>query len=195
MIKFIKETIKYFGQHKAQEGFVEACNQGDVKTINLYITKNPYKDHIQKLLPGGLSISCQKGHLEALEFFVSAVNMDESAKNSAAQEGLLLASANGHLPVVKLLLNSPDITVKPDLHKGNDFIFQTALVYERMDVLRYFIFDLNIEKTPGIDAALKEHKKDSVTAAENWFKVRDLNTQLESELPNTGNDKVKRNKL
>lgn len=89
------------------------------------------------------------------------------------------ACSNGDLGLVKYFLTSPDLIYHSHVHSNNDYSFRLACFNRKMNVLRYLILELNIEKTKDIKDHLKLYPNKQVEA---WFKSRDLSNKLKSEL-------------
>ena len=86
---------------------------------------------------------------------------------------------NGNLERIKYVLHSPDLREHADIHAHYDSGFGYAAQFGHTEVVEYFIFDMNIEKTKFITANLKPKHKDKI---ENMFRLRDLNAKLEEDL-------------
>lgn len=89
-----------------------------------------------------------------------------------------IACLHGDLEVIKYLLTSSDLKQQADIHFQRDVGFKYAC-QNSLDIVRFFVFDMNIEKTLTIKQYLKKFPNEQV---ENMFKLRELNQKLEKEL-------------
>jgi hypothetical protein len=140
-------------------------------------------------------------------------NMQKSFKNyckTVSPENLnkefLRAVEEGRLEDVQLLLTSPYLKEHVDIHYDEDEPFRSLLRTRNMEILNYFIFDMNIDKTEFIvehlDAArivyrYREQEKnclfiDEVTHA---LEKRILKDELTVNLPTENKNKIKKAKL
>jgi phage pi2 protein 07 len=101
------------------------------------------------------------------------------------------AIIGNRMEIVKYLLFSPELTEHINIHDYKDKAFETALRAQKMDILEYFIFDLNIQKTEYIEDYIYEFSKWEV---EDMFNRRELKTSLDNELSVNDNN-IKKNKL
>jgi hypothetical protein len=92
---------------------------------------------------------------------------------------LIKASRFGQLEIIKYILNTDFLNKHVDIHVNDDAIFRAALEAKQVDILRYFIFDLNIEITPNIKRMI-----DINSDISNMFELRNINKSLNNELNN-----------
>jgi hypothetical protein len=97
----------------------------------------------------------------------------------------------GHLEVIKYLTSSHELKEHIDINKKMDKYFEDALSCNQSDVIRYFIFDLNIEKNKKIEKLFQQYPNPQF---ESWFNLRDVNKELAQELdgnkPNNKKNKI-----
>lgn len=76
-------------------------------------------------------------------------------------------------------MTSPELEKHADIHADNDVGFDTAFQFKCLDIIKYFIFDLNIKKTAYIEESLTRYPNKVVS---NYFEMRDLNSELNKNL-------------
>lgn len=91
----------------------------------------------------------------------------------------VLCCSSGDLNAAKYLLTSSDLKEKADLHNNDDWSFLWAYKNEHLEILRFLIFDMNIEKTNNIKKFLRNEPNKDV---EKMFELRELKEQLNIEL-------------
>jgi len=124
------------------------------------------------------------GNINTLEKLLDTFYESESTNDSLKNGNLLIdAIMEGHLNVVKFLFSSPKTKEKLNIHKNDDQPFKCAYNNNHIDILKYFIFDLNIEKTLEIDKFLK---KKSDLEIDKMFETRSLKNSLSHDLSNRG---------
>lgn len=98
----------------------------------------------------------------------------------------------GEFDTVKYLLHSDELKEHADIHTKNDYGLIRACQNKHLDIVRYFIFDINIEKTKDIIRFLINRSDEQVF---NMFKLRDIKEQLEKEFTSDKLDNKKRIKI
>jgi hypothetical protein len=111
-----------------------------------------------------------------------------------------VACKAGQLDVVQYILTSPQLQELLE-DKNIETGFIQAFENEKIPVLQYLIFDLNIEPTMKIYESMKGYavsgllfKMDTsthVNQIQNMFKIRDLNLKLQEELSSNKPNKQK----
>lgn len=159
-----------------------ACDEGDLEMVKYVLTSDEIEKHANISLEGNKALinACAKGHLEIVKYLLTSPELKKHA-NINVQNGKALdyACFKGHLEVVKYLTTSEDLKKRIDINKNITRSFSSALESNAPDLIWYFMVDLNIEKTPGVERALKAHPNKQ---AEKLFELRDVNKSLQSEL-------------
>jgi hypothetical protein len=116
------------------------------------------------------------GKLDTLEYILDNFH-DNTVLNRSLKIGTLLSEAckDGELEIVKYLLDK----TKVNIHFNDDLCFKSSYDEDQFEVLRYFIFDLDLEKTGIIKDYMNQIFKPEVG---NMFELRDLNKSLNQEL-------------
>jgi hypothetical protein len=121
------------------------------------------------------------------DFFKSFIELGTKYSNtviSAMLEGVIYSCCySNNIEQIKYIFNSPNLAKHVDIHNDRDEIFRTLIIQARkdkpLDMLQYFIFDLNIDETEAIKEFRLTYKREVV---ENMFKLRDLNHNLHQDL-------------
>ncbi len=115
--------------------------------------KNKYKTLTPKQLNKVFINSCQKGHLEIVQYLLTSPDLKEHANIHADNDlGFRLACENGYLEVVKYLLTSPDLKEHADIHADNDYGFRLACARGQLEVVKYLLTSPNLKEHADIHA-------------------------------------------
>jgi hypothetical protein len=131
---------------------------------------------------------CQKGKIKAAMLLLNSPTTkfypDERTVNQAVIEAYFLSK----IKVMKYLLESAEVSKKPDLNYKKNLLFRSIYADKDYSLLNYLIFDLKIDKTPRIIEELEDNPDSRVSQ---MFMLRELNT----ELVTNASEKNKRIKL
>lgn len=167
--------------------FEIACENNDVNWIK-GLLKFPYVHQQVKKTNYHIEAACYKGSLNAVQYFLET---PEIAKDITISTYLLHESCkNGHLPLIKYLLESPNIKKHIDFHAEEDWAFQLSCGTENYELIKFYIFDLKIEKTNAIQRELAHATNNFMKNVADMFKMRELNQVLEKELDSAKIDKA-----
>jgi len=174
-----------------------ACTSGNIDLVKYLLTSTELKQHceINADNDAALCAACDYGHLHIVDYLLTSSELNKHSKINTQQgttSPLSWACSRGHLDVVKYLLTSPKLKEKSDLHFKDDAPFYEAYCSKNWDILQYFIFDLNIEKTKHIDFCISVYSDSPV---ENWFRIRESQKELMIELDKKELNNKKKNKL
>lgn len=173
------------------EPLIKAAENDDLDMIK-YLTTHP-KFIINRAIPDDsvLFSACLKGNIEIIDYFYTQPNLKKHFDFLTGCNNLLMiASEHGQLEVAKYLLNSPKLKEEisdSDIEKA----FKKACYKKQFNIIEYFIFDSNIEKTPSIESYLEHNGYFTV---QSLFEKRDLNKELNNSL-NQNNPLMKKAKL
>lgn len=95
---------------------------------------------------------------------------------------------------IKYLLTSPNLKNRPNIHYNWDASFAQLLNDESIEILKYLIFEQNMEKTEKINTLLGAWPNEFRTEITKMFAVRDLSNSLNQELE-ISEDNTKRMKI
>jgi hypothetical protein len=163
--------------------FRQACINGHLELVK-YILYDTYERTINFKVScmDGVTYAANSGQLNVLKYFLTSPDISptnrlsiEYGQNKAFKQAVL----NGHLNIVQYVLTSPELSEHANIHLDNDVGFDNALQHKHLDILKYFIIDLNIEKTPYILESLSRYPNENV---DKYFEIRDLNSELNKNL-------------
>lgn len=124
---------------------------------------------------------CDKGDFDAVRYILTNEDLKKHINEEVINTGYVWACSNEHIDVVNYLLTSPDLITHADIHAGSDNGFILAAQDEKLDIIKFLIFDMNIKKTKAIEDYLAWESYEEI---ENWFKTRELKINLDLELDN-----------
>lgn len=176
-----------------KKALYQACRNGELEQVRFILTSSElkYKPSVNEDNHAPLINASVYGNYEIVKYLLTSPELKEHGDEHLA---LSLASQNDALELVKFLFDSPQFKI--DIHNSNDSAFEGALTSEAYDVLNYFIFEKNIEKTTAINELLEECKKEfehkkACKQVETWFEARQVNIDLNKDLvSNKGGKKI-----
>jgi ankyrin repeat protein len=158
------------------------CEKGYFEITKFLLEQPELKDeNANSDAPMMAALYCSSfGHLNILKYIFESFP-DDPLMLKGLKNGIILDAAcdEGRLEIVKYLMESPDIKIKFGLQDNGNQLFRAAYDRNHFEVLRYFIFDLNLEKTEDIKEYMSHVFKKDV---DNMFNVRELNKSLKEEL-------------
>lgn len=168
--------------YQLNSGFLAACQEGELDIVK-YLTSSPnLKRHANPNYNNGegLCLACREGHLNIVKYLLTSPDIKEKLSVTARKNSPLLeAYTNEHYQTVKYLLISPDLIEHADPHSNGDTLFYHVLNSDNPEMLKFLIFDLNIEKTKEITRILETYNDVEVN---NLFELRELNKELNQNL-------------
>ncbi len=194
-IKYLltSKDIKLNANIHADEDFLlrTACRSGNLELIKYYLTSPELKEHanIHAKSNNVFNFACYSNQLDILRYILTSPELKEHANLDIA--GFANACGEGHLDLVKYLLTSSELSQHIDLYAEDNRGFRWAVNNNQIEIARYFIFDLKMEKNESIDEFLKENPNEDV---EKMFQLASLNKNLDQEL-NSNNSLSKRLKI
>jgi hypothetical protein len=161
--------------------FEHACSGGHLEFIKFIMDTPSLNRNISPLKScnKGINLTARSDHLECLQYFES--KHKEIDTNIDYYPGMLQALALCKLNTFQYLINKylENNKLDEEIYDLFSQIFKT----NQLDLIQYMIFDLNIPKTDYIEGMLENNPlKEQVN---NLFSLRELNKNLNSELPNT----------
>ena len=183
---------------KLKEKFVQACAANDLSAVkDLYekvkIMKTIDPIHSNEILAGGMNDAIEDGHLNIIKYLVDN-NPDELHLEGALNASMMLYIAS--------LYNQPEVVkyiVEEDkarkLNINVDESFKTAYQLGFLDVIRVFVFDYNMQKNDTVDKCLYMDASGMAKDVKNMVKLRELNKNLNAELPVSSQESNKKLKV
>jgi ankyrin repeat protein len=156
------------------------CIHGHLEVLDYLLTSQELKKHADITIhdDAPLRMACLGGHVKIIEYIF---NLPGYITQERVNFALTEACAYGRTEIVKFLLSTDNIQLKPNIHTKKDNAFGKLLELEEGELLRYFIFDLNIKKSRFIKKYLQENSNKFTQQVSDWFKLRELNKQLNKE--------------
>lgn len=177
-------------------GFRAACDKGHLDVIKYLLTSPELKEHanIHAESNEGFNGACAYGHLEVVKYLLTSPDLKNKVQldKSSANLALGLATVQGRLEIVKYLIESPELKEYVNIHASKDRNFRNASVQNHLDIVQYFIFDLNFRQSKPIKEHLIAYPNEEVTK---MFELRELNKQLGQELNSTPRAATKKIKI
>ena len=133
--------------------------------------------------------SAGSGQLNILKYALQEFKDDPMTKQVLENGGAIEAACEeGKLDVVQFLIELPIERKNKQLTP----FFESAYKYDRLEVLQYLIFELNLEKNDDINQLMNNKPNIQV---EQLFEMKKLNNALQKELCSTDNSKLKKMKV
>lgn len=165
----------------------QACEHNNLHIMQYLLTSPELKKHadIHSKNDWALTIACNEGHLDIVKYLLTSSNLKEHSSYNVDQ--LRYALRIGNMDIVDYLLYSPDLKENFDIHMNEDAVFKEACEFGHMETLQYLILDVNIDITESISnyLAVSTGRTSRLTnEAKNMFALRELNKNLNQDLPN-----------
>lgn len=163
--------------------FRTSCQNGYLELVQ-YIINTPLGRTIdlKTSIRNGVMYAADFGQVEILNYFLTSPDINindlpsiDNGQNKAFKQAVI----NNQLNIIQYVLTSPELSKHADIHVDNDVGFENALQLKHLDILKYFIFDLNIKKTAYIEESLSRYPNKIV---DQYFEMRDLNSDLSENL-------------
>lgn len=167
-------------------GLHNACEKGYLEIVKYLLTSPELKEHadIHSSDDWALQGACEYNHLEIIKYLLTSTELKEHA-NMYADDSRVFhiacnnATKNGNFEIIDFFIRSPELKHHIDIHFFKDTFFNNAIFYKRLDLIKYFIFELNIQKTEDIELSLQCGYLDGV---DKLFEIRAMNKELNAEL-------------
>jgi len=163
---------------------LHAMKKEKVNIVNyvLNISKNICNDEKAVMLASRFAASNNK--LNVLKSIFSSFS-DDKHLNENFKDGSILevAAMIGYMDIVQYLCELSNLKSKIDIHARNDAVFVSTYQNKNFDVLKYFVFDLNIDITSNIQEIIKANKN-----VAHMFELREINKSLKKELEENKNN-------
>jgi hypothetical protein len=165
-----------------------AFSHGHIKVIQfLFPQLNRFNGHHDNIISLSLTDAAVNGQVNVIQaFFEDNLVKNNLNKDTVTEKIINTACCYDKLDVIKYIMEKEQYKYfDKNIHNLNN-TFATSLVNESLDVIQYFIFDLNITKTPEIHNILQNNIDDNFEKVKSWFKLREVSKErekLEDELP------------
>lgn len=178
------EKYKNASLDDLNKDLVNACIEGELEIVQYLLSSTDLKQHADINDEDCLAFcfACSTGNLDIVKYMLTSPELKIHVNINAKEgEPLSWACENGQLEVVKYLLSSSDLKEHANLHINNDNPFAAAHMNYHDDITNFLIFGCNIERNNNIRRILAEKPDEQI---DSWFKLRDLNKELNSDLIN-----------
>lgn len=186
---YILEELEY----QINEGSLIACEKGSVEVLDYLLNSKEIKLNAKIDSDAMFYRACSKNQVNILEYLFKHPKVEQD-RDFGIRSGELLQSACAYsdLNTIKFIFNYPEFKDKINIHVKDDILLETLIIDNRIDVIKYFIFDLNIEKTEDIKKLLRTTTTNEV---EKMFQARELKGELKTELKSNVSSNSKRTKI
>lgn len=201
---------------------LRACKYGSLRIIK-YLLNNKNLKEIANIYNQGcwgntaLKMACCSGNVDVVEYILKKIQLTPTNLNKNLHHqkfGFIIACQNGHLSLVKYLINrikkSKESQLNDEVDDGGyatfwignywaDIGFIQAYDNKDRNIIDYLIFDCGLKKTQAIINHLKEDKENEINSKEimNLFSKRDLNEKLKNQVVENNKNEIniKKSKL
>jgi len=193
---------KFFSKH-ANSIFLYACLENRLNVVKYlienHLSKIDKKDNNQRDNYSNINVGAyyatKMGNVKILDYLFNS-NLPHFLPESL-KDGVLFSYSctSPGLNCIKYLFSKPELKKHIDLHFGGDMPFKRMFESLDLEAMKYFIFDLQIEKTQEITEFLDKLDGFSNIQAKkvkDFFAIREFKEGLTEELGT--NEKIKSNK-
>jgi hypothetical protein len=174
-------------QSQIDDAVSVCCRYGSLKSLDYIL--NSEKITINGKIEGDylFMYAFENNHLDVVEYLLNSPKA-ENIKNESIKSGQLLknACAYGNLDAIKFVFNAPQLKDKIDIHVNKDDCFRILARQNKEEILNYFIFELELNRTKYIDNYLKVNQRKDI---DSMFEARDLQKELNNELKDNKSEK------
>lgn len=185
--------------YKSDQALRNACKHGHLDIVKYLLTSPELEKHpsVHHDDDTPFILACYSGNLELVRYLLTSEELSShpnihTTYMSSPDYALILACQKGYTDIVKYLASSNELKEHANIHADDDRALLSAYRNGHLDIVRFFIFDMNIEKSDALIVYLENEKIEEI---ENWFKLREINKQLHQEIPTNQPSKVYKSKL
>lgn len=201
VVKYLLSQQKYITTFK-NDSQLNICLSLVMKSGNFELTqlllpviqKNKYHTDISL----GFNSACAKGYLDIVKYVLDYPNFNwieyDSKKRdkedySLLYTGFISACKRGQLDIIKYLVETPGLNEKIDFNQ-----FHSNLIVNNIDIIRYFIFELDMKKSDSFFSHISVHDNMKYQM-EDFFKTKEMYTDINQELNSVDTPKHKQKRL
>lgn len=176
IVKFLlkNENIEYIDINSNISAFISACGSGELEIVKFLTSSPEIKVHINPTKYYlGFKKACANNHINIAKYFLEDTNLLQELNGSNYREIFLATCHNNSVDCLDYILKTTYLEEYVNIQ--SEFI--NLIDKEMFEVIRYLIFEYDINTTSEIDKYIKNHDE-----VKNWFKTRDLNKELNKEL-------------
>lgn len=154
------------------------------------MTEDKINNANKSLLKDYFDSMCSTGDLDGIRYLLTSPNVKNKLEiGFDGVDGLRRACKSGYLDVVRYLTSSDELETHVYYREQDDICFNWACYENRIEILKYFIFELEIEYSDGIYKFLLENPNEQV---DDMFYTRQLQEKLNREMPINEETKINR---
>lgn len=203
------DTVSYLLENKksrfiklsVEDVFNNLCRNGHLHIIKYLLTSPNLKDFhdTHTKYTSWIAPTCQRGYLDIIQYLFTSPELKNHPDIHTNNDVALRSACEFYqFNIVDFLISSQDFKKNLNLHAEKDLLFKTVFGNQNEKVMKYLIFDLNMEKTDEIRNHMFEKKIDPrygsgpqyyitipiefIESVDNMFKVRDLNNKMQEDL-------------
>lgn len=177
-----------FTEQLKEEGlFNLACQSGNIKLVKFLLTSSqlPSRYDMSKIGIPSFLAACEAGKIGLIDYFLKTYPQHLGA-HLTLSTAFLRASSNNNIHLIKYLLDKNNKSLSGYINIDKNACsssFKISCYKGHMDIVNFFIFELNIEKTPEIENFLFIGDYKHITAL---FSARDEKRAIEDlKLPHS----------
>lgn len=182
LLEFKNEEDKFL---VAGNAMIKASEFGNVELIKYLLSEERIANYldIENDSEDWLRNAGSKGHIEAFNYLLNIGNNKHLAlysEHTILEDIILNCFIDDKLDMVKYIFNNEDLKRNINLNSDEDYLFKFLCENGAdNDIIRFLVFDLNIERTEEIQRCLIEN---NYTDFIKIFDTRDLNDSLKNEM-------------
>jgi hypothetical protein len=177
--------------------FKLACRSGHLDTVKyLFSDENTkLKLSTDRLIIDGTLEAADNNQIEILDYFRNQAKINNHYTEARfINDNLVIlerACAFGFLETVDYILQNPKVENYVLDEKTIFNLFESCIYANSSDLIKYFIFELNLKNTESVTKLLDEVSEEQKKEIEQLFELRQLNQSLNSELEHNQNNTKK----
>jgi hypothetical protein len=176
--------------------FNQACHSRHIHIIDYLLNSPEIKSyaHLKAFYSAGSNIAATNGDLKTLKYFRELPNVNQTIDEIQSSNSYIIdvACESNYFDIVQYIFDKSKIDNYKDNLNDFEKPFVRSIHKMHLDIVKFFIFDLNMPKTDIIKETIRYLPIEIRDDIENCFQIRDVNTQLSDELPI--NDNFSKNK-
>jgi len=180
-----------------KESTEKAFQYGHIEIVKFLVPKlDTLGGYNDKIVSNGISDAIMNGKLNIVKILIENPPIKTTLnRDFFIDKAMNLGSIYDRVDIVKYAMEIDNFQY---FNKDKDNLLNTfwgALCNGSMNIIKYFIFDLKVEKNQAIESLLNNQSSPDYEIANHWFNIRDNLNSLEEELPTKDSSLQKKMKL
>jgi ankyrin repeat protein len=168
--------------------FEQACHSGHTHIIDYLLNTPEIKSFAtyNGWCSAGTNISITNHSLDMLKYFRRLPNRNQTQEQIEAENGYIIdvACEANRLDIIQYIFDEPRIENYKDKINNFESVFERAIKKQHLEIVKFFILDLNIEKTDTLKQTIRSNLPiEARDEIENCFNIREVNKSLHNDLP------------